>query len=65
MYFFKRIKYARRRSTSNRTHFSNRKLFCRFNRPQKKTSFYIWDQDTQPPVGKVASNKYITTVKIK
>ena len=33
--------------------------------PKKKTSFYIWDQDTQPPVGKVASNKYITTVKIK
>ena len=23
--------------------------------PKKKTSFYIWDQDTQPPVGKVAS----------
>ena len=28
-------------------------------------SYYIWGQDTQPPVGKVASDKYITTVKIK
>ena len=23
--------------------------------PKKKTSFHIWGQDTQPPVGKVAS----------
>ena len=34
--------------------------------PQKKDKLpYIWSQDTQPPVGKVASDKYITAVKIK
>lgn len=26
-------------------------------------SYYIWGQDTQPLVGKVASNKYITAIK--
>ncbi|WP_298944948.1 hypothetical protein [uncultured Campylobacter sp.] len=26
-------------------------------------SYYIWSQDTQPPVGKAASNKYITAIK--
>lgn len=26
-------------------------------------SCYIWSQDTQPPVGKVASDKYITAIK--
>jgi len=26
-------------------------------------SWYIWGQNSQPPVGKVASDKYITAIK--